>query len=435
MSALRFVVIDPGHFHGALLQAEMYDNVAAEVQVYAPFGPDLLDYLTRIGRFNRRAERPTRWALEVHASQDFLERMTRERTETVGTNVAIIAGRNRNKIALIEAALGAGMHVLADKPWIIRPADRPRLQAALELARRRGLVAYDIMTGRFEITAILLGALCRDDAVFGEPVAGTPAEPGVAITSVHHLLKQVAGVPNPRPAWYFDVHEQGEALADIGTHLVDLTHRTLFPDTALDPRADIRLTAARRWSTPVSLAQFRQVTGEACWPDALEAAVKGDVLDYATNGRLDYAVRGVHVRLEAVWNWQAPPGGNDTHHAVFRGSRARLELRQGATEGERRDLVVVPEADIGAALERRIAALQADYPGVGLERRGAEWSVTIPDRYRVGHEANFLELGQRFLGYVARPDSMPAWETPTMLTKYFVTTEAVALADQTAARA
>ncbi len=431
MADLRFVVVDPGHFHGALLQAEMYDAVAPEVQVYAPFGPDLIDYLTRIARFNRRVERPTRWALEVHAGPDFLDRMTRERPG----NVAIIAGRNRNKISLIEAALGAGMHVLADKPWIIRAADRPRLQAALELARRSGLVAYDIMTGRFEITSILLGALRRDEAVFGTPVAGTPDAPGVGITSVHHLLKEVAGVPNPRPAWYFDVDEQGEALADIGTHLVDLTHRTLFPERALDAGADIQLVAARRWSTPVSLAQFRQVTGEARWPDGLSGAVTGDVLDYATNGRLDYVVRGIHVRLEAIWNWQAPPGGNDTHHALFRGSRARLELRQDATAGEHRDLVVVPEADIGAALERRIAALQQDYPGVGLERLGSAWRVAIPARYRVGHEANFLELGRRFLGYVARPASVPAWEQPAMLTKYFVTTEAVALTDRAAGRA
>jgi predicted dehydrogenase len=426
VAALRFVVVDPGHFHGALLQAEMYDAVAPEVQVYAPVGPDLVDYVARIARFNRRAERPTRWALEIHAGPDFLERMVREKPGTV----AIIAGRNRNKIALIEAALGAGMHVLADKPLIIRPDGRPRLAAALDLAARKGLVLFDIMTGRFDVIAILLGALVRDETVFGTPVAGSPGEPAVAITSTHHLLKEVAGVPNPRPAWYFDVHEQGEALADIGTHLVDLTHRTLFRDAVLDAAADIRILATRRWATPVTLAQFRQVTGEARWPASVAAAVSDDVLQYATNGRLDYTVRGIHVRHEAVWNWQAPPGGNDTHHAVFRGSRARVEVRQGATDGERRDLVVLPAADIAGALERRIAALQERYPGVALEPLQTGWRVTVPDRYRVGHEANFLELGQRFLQYVARPASVPAGETPNMLTKYFVTTEAVALGDK-----
>ena len=429
---LRFVVIDPGHFHGALVQAEMFETVAPTVQVYAPFGPDLLDYLARINRFNRRAERPTRWQLEVHACPDFFARLAREQRDDGGTTVAIIAGRSRGKLALIEAALGAGMHVLADKPWIIRPDDRPRLAAALAAAQRSQRVAYDIMTGRFEVASILLGALVRDPDVFGAPLVGSRDEPAVVMTSGHHLMKRVDGVPNQRPAWFFEIAEQGEAIADIGTHLVDLTHRTLFGDDAPDAAADIRMLAARRWPTRVSLAQFRQATGEARWPDALGAAITDDTLDYWTNGRLDYAVRGVHVRFEASWSWEAPAGGGDTHHAVFRGRRARLEVRQG--HGERRTLVVVPEADIGAALERRIAALQATYPGVGLERRGAEWEVVIPDRHRVGHEANFAQLAQRFLGYVARPDSLPAWEIPAMLAKYFVTTEAVALADRAAAR-
>jgi predicted dehydrogenase len=431
---LRFVVIDPGHFHGALVQAEMYETVAPVVQVYAPFGPDLLDYLGRINRFNRRAERPTRWQLEIHACPDFLERLAREQRDEGGTTVAIIAGRSRGKLALIEAALGAGMHVLADKPWIIRPDDRPRLAAALSAAARSGRVAYDIMTGRFEITSILLGALVRDADVFGAPLAGSPDEPAVVVTSGHHLMKRVDGVPNQRPAWFFDIAEQGEALADIGTHLVDLTHRTLFGDDVPDAATDVRMLAARHWPTRVSLAQFRQVTGEARWPDAVTGALAGDALDYGTNGRLDYAVRGVHVRFETVWNWEAPPGGGDTHHAVFRGNRARVEVRQGAMHGERRALVVVPQADIAGALERRIAALQAAYPGVGLERQGAEWEVVIPDRHRVGHEANFAQLARRFLGYVARPDSLPAWENLAMLTKYGVTTEAVALAARGAAR-
>ncbi|MBI3513834.1 MAG: oxidoreductase [Proteobacteria bacterium] len=400
--------------------------MAPQVQVYAPLGADLLDYLARIARFNRRPERPTHWTMAIHAGPDFLAQLAHERPG----NIALISGRNRGKIALIEAALAAGLHVLADKPWIIRPEDFPRLEAALRTAAQRGLVVRDLMSGRHEVSSIVLGALRQDAEVFGDAVAGTPDEPAVEMESVHHLMKQVAGITNPRPAWYFDIAEQGEALADIGTHLVDLAHRTLFPDQALDHRADIRIDAARRWSTAVSRAQFREVTGEAAWPEALRAAVTDDVLAYACNGRLDYAVRGLHVRLAAVWNWTAPPGGNDTHRAAFRGSRAHLEVRQGAADGERRELYVIPVADVGAALERRIAALQTSYPGVALERRDAEWRVTIPDRYRAGHDAHFIAFMRQFLGYVAQPASQPAWEPSTMLAKYAVTTGAVARADR-----
>ena len=78
--------------------------------------------------------------------------------------------------------------------------------------------------------------------------------------SVHHLMKVVAGVPNIRPPWFFDTTEQGEAASDIGTHLVDLVQWTLFPDKAIDYRADIRVLAAQRWPTWIPEADFRRVT-------------------------------------------------------------------------------------------------------------------------------------------------------------------------------
>jgi hypothetical protein len=288
-----------------------------------------------------------------------------------------------------------------------------------------------MMTGRLDVVARLIRVLRGDPELFGEPVAGTQDEPGVGLSGVDHLLKMVAGVPNPRPAWYFDIAEQGEGLADTGVHLVDRVHETLFPDEALDYHRDICILAASRWPTLVTSTQFRQLTGEARWPDYLLPWVRGDALEYFCNGRLDYRLRGIHVRLETRWDWQAQQG-DDTHTALYRGSRSRLELRQGAAEGYRPELYVVPQdgvppGEIGGALERRIAASQADYPGIAAERRGGEWRVVIPDALRVGHEANFARFTRRFLAYVGDPPSLPMRETPNLLTKYSVCTEAVAL--------
>ena len=92
------------------------------------------------------------------------------------------------------------------------------------------------MTERFEASNALQRALVMDAAVFGEIVPGTPAEPGVYIESVHHLMKVVSGAPNIRPTWFFDVTQQGEGLNDIGTHLVDLVQWTLSPDRAVDAK-------------------------------------------------------------------------------------------------------------------------------------------------------------------------------------------------------
>src|SRR5262249_2146455 len=128
MADIRFAVVDPGHFHAALVQKEMYVNVSAQACVYAPLGPDLLDYLSRIARFNARTEGPTAWQLDIHAGSDFLDRM---RADSTGNTVAIFSGRNRGKIERIKMAIDAGMHVLADKPVIIRSEDLSALEAAL----------------------------------------------------------------------------------------------------------------------------------------------------------------------------------------------------------------------------------------------------------------------------------------------------------------
>lgn len=413
MDPFRLITLDPGHFHAALIQKEMYAGVSPRVAVYAPLGTDLTEHLNRVARFNLRRQNPTRWEMDIHAAPGFLERMLAEKSG----NIVVLSGRNRAKIDYIRAALDAGLHVLADKPWIIRSADLPKLAEALAAAQAKGLVAYDIMTERFEITSMLQRELVNDPGVFGSILPGSEQEPAVYMESVHHILKLVAGVPNLRPAWFFDIHEQGEALADVGTHLVDLVQWTLFPDSAIDHNADVRLLSASRWPTTLTAAQFRQVTGEA-----------GDGLDYYCNTRVSYAVRGVHTKLDVLWRWEAPPGTSDTHLAVYRGTKSRVEVRQDKEENYRPELYVVPgTADVRQALEGKVASLARQYPGVAMEDRGADIRVTIPDEYRVGHEAHFAQVTKRFFEYLQQPDQFPAWENPNMLAKYAVSTKGVEL--------
>jgi predicted dehydrogenase len=423
MSGTGLILVDPGHFHAALVQKEMYPNLSPKVHVYAPVGPDLADYLSRIGRFNTRKEQPTRWQLEVHAGPDFLERMCRERPGTV----AIFSGRNRGKVHRILAAVEAGINVLADKPLIVDRQELPALEGALSAADERGVIVYDMSSGGRQAIIATLTRLLRDDPeVFGEPVPGTRTDPGVTTASVHHIMKQVAGVPNLRPPWFFDITQQGESLADVGTHLVDRVHSTLFSEQTIDYRTEIRLHAASRWPTMISAPQFRQVTGEAGWPDYLGPWVRGDALEYFCNTRLQYEIRGVHIAVETRWDWEAR-AGDDRHTACYRGSRARLELRQAAAEGYRSELYVVPVADIATAIERRILALQAAYPGVDLVKLRGEWRVTIPDMLRIGHEQHFAQMTRRFLNYVEHRRQPPVWEKPNTLAKYYVCTEGVAL--------
>jgi predicted dehydrogenase len=413
MDEFRLITLDPGHFHAALIQKSMYAGVSKRVAVYAPLGPDLIEHLNRIARFNLRSENPTSWELDVHAAADFLERMQAERPG----NIVVLSGRNRAKIGRIRASLDAGLHVLADKPWIILPQDLPALEDALAAAAREGLVAYDIMTERYEITSMLQRELVNDAEIFGSILPGTEQEPAVYMESVHHILKLVAGVPNLRPAWFFDIEEQGEALADVGTHLVDLVQWTLFPERAMDYRSDIRMLSAARWPTTMTAAEFRQVTG-----------VPGDGLDYFCNTSVVYALRGIHTKLDVLWRWEAPEGTGDTHLAVYRGSKSRVEVRQGREENYRPELYVVPcDSGVIHAVRSKVAALAKQYSGVGMEEQGARIRVTIPDLYRVGHEAHFAQVTSQFFEYLKQPETLPSWERPNMLAKYYVSTKGVEL--------
>jgi predicted dehydrogenase len=397
MSNIRFITLNPGHFHAALVQKEMYSDVDPTVHVYAPLGPDLLAHLQRIAGFNARPSHATNWHLEVHACPDYVERFKKEKPG----NVVVLAGRNAKKIDYLEAAIAAGLNVLADKPWILVPEHLPRLQKLLDDADRQGLIAYDIMTERYEITSIMQAALVQDRDVFGEPVPGSADEPCVYMESVHFLKKFVAGAPLKRPAWFFDIHHQGEALSDVGTHLVDLVSGILFPRQAL-AAADWRIIAAKRWPTVLDRGQFQAITGDADFPDYLQAQLQQGKLPYFCNTQVGYLLRGLHVKLDVLWGYEAEAGGGDTHLAVFNGSRSRVEIRQGKDEKFVPELYVVPQSadqksKLGAALANRIQALQAAWPGVGIADQSQRFHVAIPDRYRIGHEAHFAEVAQQFL--------------------------------------
>jgi predicted dehydrogenase len=417
MTPMRLIVAEPGHFHATLLQRDMYPSLDSRVAVYAPLGRDVLDYLARIALFNSRPENPTHWDLDVHLSAHPMAALLRDRPG----DIVVFTGRNRGKIDRIVSAIEAGLHVLADKPWIIASSDMPKLERALALAEETRVAAYDIMTERYEVTSELQREFVNDPAVFGALEQGSASAPAVQARSVHNLMKVVAGVPLRRPSWFFDIDEYGEGLADVGTHVVDLVQWTAFPDEALDYRTDIDLIEGRRWALALSPEQFAQVTGE-----------KRDApLDYYCNNSVYYILRGVHVRLEIVWQWQAEPGAGDVYEAMFRGSRACAAIRQGETERHIPELYIAPKSGLRneffAAARHRIAAMQSRWPGLSAVEASDELRIAIPEKFRVGHEAHFGQVAARFFDYVKAPQSMPAWERPNMLAKYYVSTKGVDL--------
>lgn len=428
----HLIVVEPGHFHATLLQREMYPGLDRKVSVYAGLGPELLDYLSRISLFNHRAQDPTNWELDVHTSASPLAAMLEDAGKRPSGGIVVFSGRNRGKIDAMLSSIDAKLHVLADKPWIIESKDLPKLEQALTRATERGVAAYDIMTERYEITSQLLRELVRSAEVFGSQVAGDTADPGVTARSVHHIMKNVAGVPLRRPVWFFDVDDYGEGLADVGTHPVDLIQWTLLPEAPFDYRKDVHMISGRHDAARINQAQFEAVTGAKTFPASIAKRVHGGVLDYFCNNYIEYTVRGVRVKLDVLWKWEAEPGTGDVYEAAFQGTRARVELRQGAPEKYRPELYVVPEPaardQVFRALDRTIEQLQTRWPGVSVRRNGGEVHIEIPERFRVGHEEHFAQVARHFFEYVRNPASVPEWERSYMLAKYYVTTTGVEMA-------
>jgi len=426
---VRLMTLNPGHYHAALLQKEMLPGVAQTAYVYAPLGPDLVAHLNRVAQFNLRRDHPTRWKLEVRTGPDYFDRMLAEQPG----NVVILSGENSNKIDRILTVARAGLHVLADKPWIIEADQLPTLKAALDAADAEHVIVFDAMTQHFDMACLLQRELIKDRDIFGESLKGTLEQPAVYLENLHHLLKEVAGVRNIRPPWFFDVRQQGEGLTDVGTHLVDRAQWTLFPDQAIDYERDIAILRGSHWPTVLTREQFQRVTSQRAFPDYLAGVVKSNRLDYFCNNAVSYTLRGVHVGLNVTWQFEAAPGEQDSTLAVFHGSKSSIEARQGKAEGFQTELYVVPNSTgdtsgMRKALKKRIAALQTMCPGLGLEAQPGRFRVVIPDARRKGHESHFAELGGRFLDYVREPKLLPGWEKPNMLAKYYVTTKGVALA-------
>jgi predicted dehydrogenase len=341
-----------------------------------------------------------------------------------------MAGNNHRKTEFIKKSIAAGFNVLGDKPMAIDKQNFVVLKSAFADAARKKLVLYDIMTERYEITNALQRELAMIPTLFGRQKKGTPQHPGVEMESVHYFYKYVSGSVLTRPAWFFDVKQEGEALQDVGTHLVDLTQWECFPGRTIDYKKDIQFNSAKRWTSAVTLGQFNNITNSNGFPGFLKEYVVNDtLLKIYCNGQVDYKLFGINIKLTAKWAYKAVAGG-DSQYSVLHGTKADLEILQGAEQKYMPVLYIKPLIANDAyekLLTDKIKIVQAKYPGVELKQKGNTWEVIIPDSYKDGHEAHFARVTDKFLEYLQKGD-MPKWEIPDMIAKYYTTTTALEIA-------
>lgn len=430
VNPVQLITLDPGHFHAALVQKSDYPEVDSVVHVYAPAGKELQAHLALIEKYNTRVENPTHWKEEVVTGSDYLAQLFKARAG----NVVVIAGNNQKKTSYIRQAIDSGFNVLADKPMVINAADFAMLEQAFLTAGKNKKLLYDIMTERYQITNILQKELAQLPEVFGALQRGTLDSPAVVRESVHHFYKEVSGKPLQRPAWYFDVTQEGDGIVDVATHLVDLVQWDCFPGQALDYKKDIHMLSAGRWPTDLQPAEFKKVTGLDTYPAFLLPYTKDSILQVYANGEMNYTLRSIHVQVIVKWNFQAPPGCGDTDFSLMRGSLSNLVVRQNKEQQFKPVLSIEPlhsSAGFDTVVLAAINKLGAKYPGLEARKTNIGWELVIPQKYKLDHEGTFAEVMKKYLGYL-KNNNLPAWEVPGMLAKYYTTIMALEMAQTSA---
>ena len=421
----QLMTVDPGHFHAWLLQKQMIKDVDPTAYVFAPEGPDVEDFLGRVESFNARAENPTSWNQVVYTGPDFFEKMIEDRPG----NIMAVSGNNAKKTEYINAAIESGIHVLADKPMAINNDDFELLKESFELASQNGVMLYDIMTERHEVTIMTQRALSQIPELFGELEIGTVDNPAITKESVHHFSKVVADQQIKRPAWFFDINQQGAGLVDIMTHLVDMIQWECYPDQIINYKEDIDIIDVKSWNTELTPSMFNRVTHLTEYPDFLQKDIINDsILSVNSNGEINYTLKGTHAKTSVIWNYEAPEGGKDTHYSIMRGTKANLIISSRQDEDFKATLYVekvgdTPDETFAANLDQALSDLNSTIPGLTAQQDGARFKINIPDELKVGHEAHFIQVTNKYLNYI-QSGEMPDWEVPNMISKYYTTTKA-----------
>lgn len=162
-------------------------------------------------------------------------------------------------------------------------------------------------------------------------------------------------------------------MVDVATHLVDLVNWQCFPDEIIDYESDIAITSASHWPTVLTLDDFSRSTRLNAFPDFLQRYLNDSKLEVFGNGKINYQVKGQHVSVAVLWNYEAPPGGGDSYNGHIKGTRASVEIVQDGSVDYVKQLFIVRKPSVDARvfedkLNEAVAELQKSYPYMSTRR-------------------------------------------------------------------
>ena len=93
------------------------------------------------------------------------------------------------------------------------------------------------------------------------------------------------------------------------------------------------------------------------------------------------------------------------------------------TDAAAREMRQRVEAALEKALAAAVAEFNKSYPGVSFKAEGEGWTMLVPQKYEIGHEAHFSQVMNMYLGWMKKGEQ-PADYLPNMLVKYYTLAEA-----------
>ena len=108
------LILNPGHFHAALVLRESHPALSRDVYVYSEPGPDLDRFLEMVDAFINRKNNPIEWRIHVYTGPDHLEKLI----EAKKGDIVVMAGKNHTKTEPTQKLNRARVSAPADKPLV-----------------------------------------------------------------------------------------------------------------------------------------------------------------------------------------------------------------------------------------------------------------------------------------------------------------------------
>ena len=406
------LIYDPGHFHAALTLREPNEKISNDIFVYAEAGKALDSFSKMVESFNQREINPTSWNLIINTEGDPLQNLISEKKG----DIAIVAGKNNQKMELINKLVANGINVLADKPWVINKESLEYLKNI----EQNDAIYMDIMSQRNEVYRKLQKKLSENDKLFGGFIENEN-EYGISEVAVHHFYKTVNGAPLKRPDWYFKTEIQGEGIVDLTTHLVDLSFWMINGNEPV-VYSDVQLGEAERWLTKVPLEKYSLITDQTKFSTELSPYIQDNILDIYSNGRFDYCYKGIKTLVEVNWLLEEPENGSDAHVSVLKGKKSEIVYKVDPSTSYKSSLTITPHIN-DDDFKKSLAEFAEGYDQLEYDKNSNVYTLTLSDSVQTSHEGHFsLEL-KRFISFVDNSDLPEAVKT-NLLTKYNLISDA-----------